>query len=172
MEEARTHELSPATVTAEADSSLVPSRPASLGPVRVACRGRGCVFTSQRLRYRQPNSRSTTLTKPNWWGQRRWVGTVLLCPCWNRNWNGCVCGGQRPGLAPTTWIDPPTPGRCRGRCFITPNCLLVLLRVRIHGLIKLTMADPRRCINCRCASDRAASANTTAGTILVYSRCY
>jgi hypothetical protein len=41
MEEARTHELSPATVTAEADSSLVPSRPASLGPVRVACRGRG-----------------------------------------------------------------------------------------------------------------------------------
>jgi hypothetical protein len=39
MEEARTHELSPATVTAEADSSLVPSRPASLGPVRVACRG-------------------------------------------------------------------------------------------------------------------------------------
>lgn len=83
-----------------------------------------------------------------------------------------VCGGQRPGLAPTTWIDPPTPGRCRGRCFITPNCLLVLLRVRIHGLIKLTMADPRRCINCRCASDRAASANTTAGTILVYSRCY
>jgi hypothetical protein len=63
-----------------------------------------------------------------------------------------VCGGQRPGLAPTTWIDPPTPGMCRGRCFITR--LLVLLRVRIHGLIKLTMADPRRCINCRCASDR------------------
>jgi hypothetical protein len=47
MEEARTHDdrpylLSPATVTQLKLTALVPSRPASLGPVRVAWRGGVC----------------------------------------------------------------------------------------------------------------------------------